>query len=50
LYLIADGRSKKSKKESSEEDDDVDDKDESDEDEPLTKKGKLAFPTVSSQY
>jgi len=43
--VTAAGRPKKSKKETSDEED-ADDKDESDEDEPLTKKGKAAFPTV----
>ena len=41
----AGGRPKKSKKESSEEEEE--DKEESDEDQPLNKKGKGAFPTVS---
>lgn len=42
--IVAAGRPKKSKKESSE-----DEKDDSDEDEPLNKKGKASFPTVSFQ-
>lgn len=49
LSYSAAGRPKKSKKETSEEED-ADDKDESDEDEPLTKKGKQAFPTVCDRH
>lgn len=44
LIILAAGRPKKAKKESSE-----DEKDESDEDEPLNKKGKASFPTVSER-